>query len=74
MPPNSTPPREGMASRWEGCPLGALPRFPADHFPLPSSAGLPKIEADSGLIRAVEGERVEQSPRRSVMLTARGRS
>ena len=40
-----------------GCRLGALPRVPADHFPLPSSASLPKIEADSGLIRAVEGGR-----------------
>ena len=57
MPPNSTPPGEGMASRWEGCRLGALPRFPADHIPLPSSASLPKIEADSGLIRAAEGGR-----------------
>jgi hypothetical protein len=57
MPLNSTPPGEGMASRWEGCRLDALPRFLANHFPLPSSASLPKIEADDGLIRAVEGGR-----------------
>jgi hypothetical protein len=55
MPPNSTPPGEGMASRWEGCRLDALPRFADDPFPLPSFASLPKIEADSGLIRAVAG-------------------
>jgi hypothetical protein len=55
MPPNSTPPGEGMASHWEGCRLGALPRFLADHFPLPSLASLPKTEADDGLICAVEG-------------------
>lgn len=48
---------EGTASCWEGCRLGALPRLPADHFPLPSSASLSTIEADSGLIRAVEGGR-----------------
>ena len=60
MPPNSTPPGEGMASRWEGCRLGALPRLLANHLPLPSSGSLPKIEADDGLIRAVEGGRVEQ--------------
>jgi hypothetical protein len=53
MPLNSTPPGEGMASRWEGCRLGALPRLLANHFPLPPSASLPKIEADDGLIRAV---------------------
>lgn len=41
MPPNSTPPGEGMASRWEGCRLGALPRLLANHFLLPSSASLP---------------------------------
>ena len=46
-----------MTSRWEGCRLGALTRFPADHFPLPSSASLPTIEADSSLGRAVEGGR-----------------
>jgi hypothetical protein len=39
------------------CRLGALPRFLADPFPLPSSASLPKIEADDGLVRAVEGGR-----------------
>jgi hypothetical protein len=43
------------ASRWEGCRLGALPRFLTDYFPWPSFASLPKIEADDGLIRAVEG-------------------
>ena len=42
-----------------GCRLGALPRLPADHIPLPSSARLPRIEADTGLIRAVEGEEAE---------------
>jgi hypothetical protein len=57
MPLNSTPPGEGMAFRWEGCRLGALPRLPADHIPLPSSARLPKIDAAHGLIRAVEGGR-----------------
>jgi hypothetical protein len=46
-----------MAFRWEGCRLGALPRVPADHIPLPSSASLPKIEAADGLIPAVEGGR-----------------
>ena len=54
MPRNSTPPREGMASRWEGCRLDALPRFPAGHFPLPSSASLPKIEVEA-TIRQVRG-------------------
>jgi hypothetical protein len=43
--------------RWEGCRLGALPRLLANHIPLLSSASLPKIEADDGLIRAVEGGR-----------------
>jgi hypothetical protein len=38
-----------------GCRLGALPRFLTDHFPWPSFASLPKIEADDGLIRAGEG-------------------
>jgi hypothetical protein len=46
-----------MAFRWEGCRLGALPRVPADHIRLPSSARLPKIDAADGLIRAVEGGR-----------------
>jgi len=56
-----------MASRWEGCRLDALPRFADDPFPLPSFAGLPKIEADSGPIRAVAGEGAEQRPgKRSV--------
>jgi hypothetical protein len=52
---------------WARC-AASLPRR---SFPLSSSARLPKIEADSGLIRAVEGEGVEQSPRRGVMLTTR---
>jgi len=30
-------------------------RYTLPFFPLPSSASLPKIEADSGVIRAVEG-------------------
>jgi len=55
-PPNSTPRGEGAASRWEGCRLGPLPPFPEDHLPLRSSATLPTIEPDSGLIRAVEGK------------------
>jgi hypothetical protein len=49
------PPGEGMASRWEGVGSVRGPRLLANHFPLPSSASLPKTEADDGLIRAVEG-------------------
>jgi len=71
MPPNSTPPGEGMASHWEGCRLGALPRFLADHFPLPSLASLPKTEADDGLICAVEGGKGLSRVREGALLTAR---
>jgi hypothetical protein len=55
--PESTPPGEAMASRWEGCQLGALPRFLDNRFSVPSSASLPTLEADDGLIRAVAGGR-----------------
>jgi hypothetical protein len=70
--PNSTAPAEGMASRTRGVGSGRPLASPSVVFRLPLSADLPKIAADSGLIRAVEGGKgADQGPRSSVMLTAR---
>ena len=49
-PPNSTPPGEGAASRWEGCRLRPLPRYSGRSFYLAIFCHLPRMEADSGLI------------------------
>jgi hypothetical protein len=55
MPPNSRPPRGGMAVRVGGVSDWRAAWFSLPILPLATFARLSKIEANSGLIRAVEG-------------------